>query len=150
MKVMKLSVIVPVYNVEKFLPRCLDSLLRQGLEVGEYEVICVNDGSPDGCGKILADYERKHPDLINVITQKNGGLSAARNTGMLRARGEYLVFIDSDDYVVDGAFRYLYDHFCQPAPVPSGQNLGGGNFVREARRAQLRFPNGLHRRDHPR
>ena len=122
---MKLSVIVPVYNVEKFLPRCLDSLLRQGMEVGEYEIICVNDGSPDGCGKILADYERKHPDLINVITQKNGGLSAARNTGMLRARGEYLVFIDSDDYVVDGAFRYLYDHFCQPAPVPSGQNLGG-------------------------
>ena len=123
---MKLSVSVPVYNVEKFLPRCLDSLLRQGMEVGEYEIICVNDGSPDGCGKILADYERKHPDLINVITQKNGGLSAARNTGMLRARGEYLVFIDSDDYVVDGAFRYLYDHFCQPAPVPSGQNLGGG------------------------
>ena len=72
---MKLSVIVPVYNVEKFLPRCLDSLLRQGMEVGEYEIICVNDGSPDGCGKILADYERKHPDLINVITQKNGGLS---------------------------------------------------------------------------
>jgi len=105
---MKLSVIVPIYNVEKFLPRCLDSLLRQGMEVGEYEIIC----SPDGCGKILADYERKHPDLISVITQKNGGLSAARNTGMLLARGEYLVFIDSDDYVVDGAFRYLYDHFC--------------------------------------
>ena len=109
---MKLSVIVPVYNVEKFLPRCLDSLLRQGMEVGEYEIICVNDGSPDGCGKILADYERKYPDLINVITQKNGGLSAARNTGMLLARGEYLIFIDSDDYVIDGAFRYLYDHFC--------------------------------------
>lgn len=122
---MKLSVIVPVYNVEKFLPRCLDSLLRQGMEAGEYEIICVNDGSPDGCGKILADYERKYPDLINVITQKNGGLSAARNTGMLLARGEYLIFIDSDDYVVDGAFRYLYDHFCQPAPVPSGQNMGG-------------------------
>ena len=122
---MKLSVIVPVYNVEKFLPRCLDSLLRQGMEAGEYEIICVNDGSPDGCGKILADYERKYPDLINVITQKNGGLSAARNTGMLLARGEYLIFIDSDDYVVDGAFRYLYDHFCQPAPVPSEQNLGG-------------------------
>ena len=122
---MKLSVIVPVYNVEKFLPRCLDSLLRQGMEAGEYEIICVNDGSPDGSAAILADYERKHPDLISVITQKNGGPSAARNTGMLLARGEYLIFIDSDDYVVDGAFRYLYDHFCQPAPVPSEQNLGG-------------------------
>lgn len=109
---MQLSVIVPVYNVEKYLPRCLDSLLRQGMEAGEYEIICVNDGSPDGSAAILADYERKHPDLISVITQKNGGLSAARNTGMLLARGEYLVFIDSDDYVIDGAFRYLYDHFC--------------------------------------
>ena len=55
---MKLSVIVPVYNVEKFLPRCLDSLLCQGLELGEYEVICVNDGSPDNCAAILAEYER--------------------------------------------------------------------------------------------
>lgn len=109
---MQLSVIVPVYNVEKYLPRCLDSLLRQGMEAGEYEIICVNDGSPDGSAAILADYERKHPDLISVITQKNGGPSAARNTGMLLARGEYLIFIDSDDYVIDGAFRYLYDHFC--------------------------------------
>lgn len=123
---MKLSVIVPVYNVEKFLPRCLNSLLRQGLEAEEYEIICVNDGSPDGCGKILADYEQKYPDIIHVITQKNGGLSAARNTGMLLARGEYLVFIDSDDYVVDGSFRYLYDHFCAEQPVadsPEGENF---------------------------
>ena len=64
---MKLSVIVPVYNVEKFLPRCLDSLLRQGMEVGEWEVICVNDGSPDNCAAILAEYEKKYPDIFKVI-----------------------------------------------------------------------------------
>ncbi|MBR1668920.1 MAG: glycosyltransferase [Bacteroidaceae bacterium] len=109
---MQLSVIVPVYNVEKYLPRCLDSLLRQGMGAGEYEIICVNDGSPDGSAAILADYERRYPDIICVITQKNGGVGAARNTGMLAAKGEYLAFIDSDDYVVDGAFRYLLDHFC--------------------------------------
>ncbi len=118
---MRLSVIVPVYNVEKFLPRCLDSLLRQDMggvnSDYSYEIICVNDGSPDNCGAILAEYEKKHPDIIHVITQKNGGLSAARNTGMLYAQGEYLAFIDSDDYVVDGAFHYLLDHFCsQPDP----------------------------------
>ena len=78
---MKLSVIVPVYNVERFLPRCLGSLLRQGLEVEEYEVICVNDGSPDNCAAILAEYEREHPDIFKVITQRNQGLSAARNMG---------------------------------------------------------------------
>ena len=109
---MKLSVIVPVYNVERFLPRCLDSLLRQGLEVGEYEVICVNDGSPDDSAAILAEYEAKHPDIFCVVTQKNEGLGGARNTGTAMARGEFVTYLDSDDYLVDGAYRYLLDHFC--------------------------------------
>lgn len=113
---MKLSVIVPVYNVEKFLPRCLDSLLRQGLG-GEnpdysYEVICVNDGSPDGCAGILADYEKKYPGIFRVITQKNRGLGEARNTGMKVAQGEWITFLDSDDYIIDNGYKYLLDHFC--------------------------------------
>ncbi|MBQ7142727.1 MAG: glycosyltransferase [Bacteroidaceae bacterium] len=110
---MKLSVIVPVYNVEKFLPRCLDSLLRQGLEVGEYEVICVNDGSPDNSAAILAEYEAKHPDVFKVITQENKGLGGARNTGMEAAQGEWIAFVDSDDYVIDDGYRYLLEHFCK-------------------------------------
>ncbi len=109
---MKLSVIVPVYNVEKFLPRCLDSLLRQGLEVGEYEVICVNDGSPDNCAQILAEYEQKYPGIFRVITQENRGLGEARNTGMKVAQGEWITFVDSDDYVIDSGYKYLLDHFC--------------------------------------
>ena len=103
---MKLSVIVPVYNVEKFLPRCLDSLLRQGLEVGEYEVICVNDGSPDNCAQILAEYEQKYPGIFKVITQENRGLGEARNTGMKVAQGEWITFVDSDD---DGVEAYNKD-----------------------------------------
>ncbi len=109
---MKLSVIVPVYNVEKFLPRCLDSLLRQGMDVGEWEVICVNDGSPDNCGAILAEYEKKYPCVFKVITQENRGSGAARNAGLKVARGEWVGFLDSDDYVIDKGYRYILDHFC--------------------------------------
>ena len=111
---MKLSVIVPVYNVERFLPRCLDSLLRQGMEAGEWEVICVNDGSPDNSAAILAEYEKKYPDVFKVITQENQGLGGARNTGTALAQGEWIAYLDSDDYIIDGAYRYLLDHFCGP------------------------------------
>lgn len=113
---MKLSVIVPVYNVEKFLPRCLDSLLRQGLEPGDWEVICVNDGSPDNSAAILAEYQAKHPDIIKVVTQENQGLGGARNTGTALAQGEYVTYIDSDDYIIDNAYSYLLEHFCQDNP----------------------------------
>lgn len=109
---MKLSVIVPVYNVEKFLPRCLDSLLRQGLDSAEYEVICVNDGSPDNSSAILAEYERKYPDVFKIIAQENMGVGEARNTGMKVARGEWITFLDSDDYVTDGGYKFILDHFC--------------------------------------
>lgn len=110
---MQLSVIVPVYNVEKFLPRCLNSLLRQGLEPGDWEVICVNDGSPDNCVDILAEYEREHPDIFKVITQKNMGLSEARNTGLRVAQGEWIGFLDSDDYLMNGGYKYILGHFCK-------------------------------------
>lgn len=113
---MKLSVIVPVYNVELFLSRCLDSILRQGMEVGEYEVICVNDGSPDNSAQILANYQAKHPDIFRVVTQENQGLGDARNTGTALARGEYVAYVDSDDYLIDGAYRYLLDTFCKDKP----------------------------------
>lgn len=111
---MKLSIIVPVYNVERFLPRCLDSLLRQGLTAEECEIICVNDGSPDGSAKILADYAERYPDLFRVITQENQGLGGARNTGTALAQGEYITYIDSDDYIIDNAYSYLLENFCQP------------------------------------
>lgn len=110
---MKLSVIVPVYNVEKYLPRCLDSLLRQGIEESEWEVICVNDGSPDNSGAILAEYEHEYPNIFKIITQKNMGVGEARNNGVRLAQGEYVGFVDPDDYVIDNGFNYLWEHFCQ-------------------------------------
>ena len=113
---MKLSVIVPIYNVEKYLPRCLDSLLRQGMEPGDWEVICINDGSPDNCAAILADYQQRHPDIFKVITQENLGVGEARNTGMRIARGEYIGFVDSDDFVADNGYEYLCEHFLEKKP----------------------------------
>lgn len=113
---MKLSVIVPVYNVEKYLPRCLESLLRQGMEAGEWEVICVNDGSLDKSFSILTEYKQKHPDLFSIITQENQGLGGARNTGTAYAQGEYVTYLDSDDYMIDNAYNYLLEHFCYDKP----------------------------------
>ena len=113
---MKISIIVPVYNVEAFLPRCLDSLLRQGLEVGEYEVICVNDGSSDGSSKILSDYFERYPNIIHVVTQERQGPGCARNTGVDVARGEYVAFVDSDDYLIDNAYAFLCEHFLKEHP----------------------------------
>lgn len=90
-----LSVIIPVYNVEKYLSQCIDSVLGQHLD--NYEIILVDDGSPDRCPEICDAYAEKHPE-IHVIHQKNGGLSAARNAGMMAATGEYIIFMDSDDW----------------------------------------------------
>ena len=95
---MKLSIIVPVYNVEKYLVRCLDSIAVEMCD--DYELLLVDDGSTDTSGAMCDDFAREHPGLnVVVIHQPNGGLSAARNAGIDRARGEYLTFVDSDDYI---------------------------------------------------
>lgn len=91
----KLSFIIPVFNVEKYLAKCLDSILVGNAFTGQ--VICVNDGSTDGCLNMLEDYAKKYPNL-EIITQRNAGLSAARNAGIKAAKGEYVCFLDSDDY----------------------------------------------------
>ena len=93
---MKFSVIVPVYNVEAYLEQCLESLKVQ--DYGDLEVVCVNDGSTDRSREILAEWEARMPQM-RVIDRENGGLSAARNTGLEAATGDYVVFVDSDDWV---------------------------------------------------
>ena len=90
----QVSVVVPVYNVEKYLARCLDSLIAQTER--NLEIICVDDGSTDGSAAILADYAAKDP-RIQVMTQPNAGQAVARNRGMDAATGEFLCFVDSDD-----------------------------------------------------
>lgn len=95
---MKLSIIVPVYNVKDYLAKCLDSLTNQDLPQKDYEIIVVNDGSTDNSGEIAKQYAGKYSNII-LINQTNQGLSGARNTGIANARGEYIQFVDSDDYL---------------------------------------------------
>lgn len=100
----KYSVIIPVYNSEKTLRRCIDSLVRQGRP--DAEIILVNDGSTDGSEELILDYKNKYPQIV-YICQENGGPSRARNTGLCHAKGEYVTFVDSDDYVTESYFSTL-------------------------------------------
>lgn len=96
----KVTIIVPVYNVEKYLARCLDSLLQQTYK--NYEVFCVNDCSPDNSREILKNYERNYPELIHVIeNEENMGQGRSRMRAAAQASGDYIMFIDSDDYVAE-------------------------------------------------
>lgn len=101
-----ISVIVPIYNVEKYLARCVDSIVNQTYK--NLEIILVDDGSPDRCPQMCDDYAEKD-SRIKVVHKKNGGLSDARNAGIDVATGEYISFIDSDDYVSDDFFECLLD-----------------------------------------
>lgn len=103
---MKISVIVPVYRVEKYLPECVDSLIGQTLD--DIEIILVDDGSPDNCGKMCDDYADRHEN-IKVIHKENGGLSSARNAALDIAQGKYVSFVDSDDYVAAQMLEKLYN-----------------------------------------
>ena len=96
MENMKLSIIVPIYNVAPYLRKCVDSLLMQ--DISDYEIILVDDGSPDECPQICDEYAGKY-DNIRVAHQENAGLSAARNSGINVATGDYIMFVDSDDYL---------------------------------------------------
>lgn len=106
MEKIKVSIIVPVYNVEQYLPKCLDSLVCQTLQ--EIEILVVNDGSPDNSQQIIDDYAKRYPDKIRSFVKENGGLSDARNYAVEKARGEYIGFVDSDDYVREDMFELLY------------------------------------------
>lgn len=103
---MNLSIIVPIYNVERYVRACLESIFRQGLDEDDFEVIAVNDGSTDGSVGIVEDMLSDHPN-ITLVHQQNQGLSAARNTGIGKASGTYLLFLDSDDLLVDGTLPRL-------------------------------------------
>lgn len=103
----KFSVVVPIYNVERFLPKCIESIIYQTYR--DLEIILVNDGSPDHCLQIAERYAEKD-DRIKVISQDNGGLSAARNTGLSAATGEYVSFIDSDDWIEPDMFEELVSY----------------------------------------
>ncbi len=101
-----ISIIVPIYKVEKYLTKCVDSILEQTYK--NIEVILVDDGSPDKCGEICDNYAKKD-NRVKVIHKKNGGLSDARNSALKIAKGEYIGFVDSDDYIAKDMYETLYD-----------------------------------------
>ena len=117
-----ISVIIPVYNMEKYLKRCVDSIIAQDYE--NLQIILVNDGSKDNSIKIIRDYEKKDNRIV-VVDKENGGLSSARNAGLEVATGEYVGFVDSDDYVELDMVSSLYN-----AIAKSQKGLANTSFVR--------------------
>lgn len=104
---MKLSVIIPVYNTEKYLKKCLDSLVNQTYK--NIEIVIINDGSPDNSDKIIKKYKKEYPKIINYITQDNHGQSYARNVGIEKSTGDLITFVDSDDYIENNMYNDMID-----------------------------------------
>ena len=103
----RLSIVALVYNLEKYLPRCLDSLVNQTLD--GIEILCVDDGSKDSAPQIIDDYANRYPDLVKAFHKENGGEFTTRNYGLERAQGEYVTFVDTDDYVEPNWAEKLYN-----------------------------------------
>lgn len=118
MKIPQISVIVPIYKVEKYLQECIDSILKQTFS--NFELILVNDGSPDGCREIC-DQNAKRDPRITVIHQDNQGVTRARANGVKIARGEFITFVDGDDTVLPGALELLYNHMAQGIDIVMGK-----------------------------
>lgn len=110
----KISIIVPVYNVEKYLSKCIDSIIEQTFM--DWELLLIDDGSPDNSGKICDEYAQKD-SRIRVFHKPNGGVSSARNLGLDKAEGKWVTFIDSDDYILPNFIEGLYK------PIENGENV---------------------------
>lgn len=120
MKNPSVSILVPVYNVEPYLQRCIESVLNQ--DFTDWELILVDDGSPDHCPEICDEYAAKHPDKIRVVHKENGGLVSARLAGFQVSRGEYLIFLDSDDYIYPHAISVLYNKIIEGYDIVRGRD----------------------------
>ena len=104
---MKLNIIISVYNREKYIARCIESALNQDLD--NYEIVIVNDGSTDNSEKIIQKYLEEYPEKIKYKLKENGGVSSARNEGLKMAEGQYITYIDSDDYAIKNCYKKIYD-----------------------------------------
>ncbi len=121
--ILPLSIIVPVYNVEKYLDQCLASILGQDTDLG-FEVVAVDDGSTDGSAALLETWVKKDA-RVRVVHRENGGLSAARNTGIAESKGKYIIFVDSDDEMTPNAIASL-----MKGALMSGADFCSGQYVR--------------------
>jgi glycosyltransferase involved in cell wall biosynthesis len=107
MNQLRISIIIPVYNVEKYLPTCLDSVFSQDIPLSDYEVICVNDCSPDRSREIIVEYQKRCENIVLINHKVNSKQGAARNTGLKVAKGKYIWFVDSDDYIKENCLGRL-------------------------------------------
>ena len=130
---MELSILVPVYNTEKYLKRCVESLLSQSVK--DYEVILVDDGSTDGSGSICDEFARKD-SRVRVIHQENAGLSAARLAGIRASCGAYLGFVDSDDYVESD----FYEHLLAPIQQDPSIEVSIGGLMKDEMDGSFSYP----------
>ena len=119
---MRFSIIVPVYNSEKYLNKCFESIINQTNQ--DFELLIINDGSPDNSQEIISRYQNKYPSKIRSFIKENGGLSDARNYGVAKAIGEYIVFVDSDDFINTKLLEHL--EMCIKKDYP---DVIGYNFV---------------------
>lgn len=101
-----LSIVIPVYNLENYIGRCMDSLLNQDIDPESYEIICVNDGSRDNTGAVLDEYKSKYKN-IKVIHKENEGVVKTRNAGLSIATGDWIWFVDADDWIQPNCLKYL-------------------------------------------
>ncbi len=130
----EISLIVPVYNTEEYLVRCLNSIVGQSIT--QFEALCVDDGSTDRSPEILQEYARKDARIL-VITQTNQGLSCARNRALAEARGEFLVFVDSDDFLPPNALEILYRAMTDEFDIVCGSHLNENRSANRTRQWSL-------------
>lgn len=131
---MEFSVIVPVYNVEKYIRKCVDSILAQTFT--DFEVILVDDGSPDSCPQICDEYGKKDK-RVRVIHKPNGGLVSARNAGILSAKGDYITYVDSDDWIKPNLLQFVHDRIAESS-APVDMVLFASNNVYSDRVTEMR------------
>ena len=124
-KKVKVSVLVPIYNVEEFLPECLDSLVNQTLR--DIEIICINDGSTDNSLNIIKKYASKD-NRIKIIDKKNTGYGDSMNQGLKKAMGEYVGIVESDDFIERDAFEIMYN-LAKKKNVEVVKTVGGNPFI---------------------
>ena len=137
---MKLSIITPVYNVENYLSECIESILNQNFS--DFELILINDGSTDSSPHIMNSYAAAHPDIIRTINIDNGGQGRARNFAIEEARGEYIGFVDSDDWITPSMFEKLYnaaEENCADVAACDYYRVEEGKYIYEKARLQNHY-----------
>lgn len=134
-----ISIVVPVYNVADYMRKCLDSIIAQTYK--PIEIILVDDGATDNSSEICDEYEQRYPQLINVVHQKNRGLSGARNTGLSYAHGEYITFVDSDDWIapdmVETMYRNLKKYDAQISGVSFYKTFEDGKKIKVTSKTEI-------------